>query len=75
MKSLKVRAVTTALLVVVPVLHPVILDSHDDCQDLFVRCNLLVEKVGFAPFTEILEYLDANLTTCEHWQFGLILFD
>ena len=35
-----------------------------------------MEKVGFTPFTEILEYLGANLTACEHWQFGLIaLFD
>ena len=59
----------------VPVLHPVILDSHDDCC-LFVRCDFLVEKVGFTPFTEILKYLGTNLTTCEHRWFGLImLFD
>ena len=60
----------------VPVLHPVILNSHDDCQDLFVGCDGLVEKVGFVPFTEILGDLGTNLTTCEHWWFGLIaLFD
>ena len=57
----------------VPVLHLVILDSHDDCLDLFVGCDFLVEKIGFAPFTEISEYLGANLTTCEHWWFGLIM--